>query len=100
MPIRRSSRRRPPRFSRRGWIAVGLALLVVLIGAGAYLAYENTLPTTFVTNFKNGQKDVPADGRILLTFSRPVSLAAVQAAFSITPTPEGSLVEISGQTQY
>jgi hypothetical protein len=73
---------------------------VVLIGAGAYLAYQSTLPTTLVTNFKNGQKDVPTDSRILLTFSRPVSLAAVQAAFSISPTPDGTLGEISGQTQY
>jgi len=98
-PFRRSSRRRS-RFSRRGWIAAGLAVLVVLVGVGAYLAYENTLPTTLVTNFKNGQKDVPTDSRILLTFSRPVSFAAVQAAFSISPTPEGTLTEISGQTQY
>ncbi len=73
---------------------------MLLASAGAYLAYENTLPTTLGTNFKNGQKDVPTDGRILLTFSRPVSLAAVQAAFSITPTPEGTLAAISGQTQY
>ena len=72
----------------------------MLVGVGAYLAYENTLPTTLVTNFKNGQKDVPTDSRILLTFSRPVSFAAVQAAFSISPTPEGTLTEISGQTQY
>jgi hypothetical protein len=75
-------------------------VLVVLTGAGAYLAYENTLPTTLVTNFKNGQKDVPTDSRVLLTFSRPVSLAAVHAAFSISPTPEGTLAAISGQTQY
>jgi hypothetical protein len=73
---------------------------VLLASAGAYLAYQNTLPTTLVTNFKNGQKDVPTDGRVLLTFSRPVSVAAVQAAFSISPTPEGTLAEISGQTQY
>ncbi len=73
---------------------------MLLASAGAYLAYQNTLPTTLATNFKNGQKDVPTDGRVLLTFSRPVSLAAVQAAFSISPTPEGTLAEISGQTQY
>ena len=39
-----------------------MALLVVLVGVGAFLAYQNTLPTTVATNIKDGQKDVPADG--------------------------------------
>ena len=88
------------RFSRRGWIAAGLVVLVLLIGAGAYLAYDNTLPTKFDTNFKNGQKDVPADGRILLSFNRAVAPAAVEAAFSISPATDGAITAISGQTQY
>jgi hypothetical protein len=96
---RRRSRNRS-RLSRRGWIAAGLAILVVLIGAGAYLAYDNTLPTRFETNFKNGQKDVPADGRVLLSFNRPVAPAAVEAAFSISPATDGAITAISGQTQY
>ncbi|GAC1505108.1 MAG: hypothetical protein NVS1B3_02860 [Candidatus Dormibacteraceae bacterium] len=96
---RRRSRNRL-RFSRRGWIAAGLAILVVLIGAGAYLAYDNTLPTKFETNFKNGQKDVPADGRVLLSFSRPVALSTVEAAFAISPATDGAITAISGQTQY
>jgi DUF3048 family protein/Big-like domain-containing protein len=87
-------------FSRRGWIAAGLAIVVVLTGVGAFLAYENTLPTTFATNFKNNQKDVPTDGRILLTFSRPVALSAVQSAFSISPRADGAVSSLSGQTQY
>jgi hypothetical protein len=96
---RRSSRRRLP-FSRRGWVAAGLVVIVVLTGVGAYLAYENMLPTTLTTNFKSGQKDVPTDSRVLLTFSRPVALAAVQAAFSITPGADGTIAAITGQTQY
>jgi hypothetical protein len=88
------------RFSRRGLIAIGLVVVVVLTGIGAYLAYENTLPTTLATNFKNGQKDVPTDGRVLLTFSRPVSLEAIQAAFSISPTTDGTISSLSGQNQY
>jgi hypothetical protein len=98
-PYRRRARRRF-RFSRRGWIGAGLALIVVLIGAGAYLAYDNTLPTKFSTNFKDGQKDVPADGRVQLSFNRPVSQAAVEAAFSVSPATDGAITAISGQTQY
>ena len=73
---------------------------MVLTAAGAYLAYESTLPTTVVANFKNGQKDVPTDGRLLLTFSRPVAFAAVQAAFSIAPATKGQITELSDQAQY
>jgi hypothetical protein len=98
-PFRRSSRRRPP-FPRRGLIAIGLVIVVVLTGIGAFLFYENTLPTTLTTNFKSGQKDVPTDSRILLTFSRPVALAAVEAAFSISPGAGGSITSLDGQTQY
>ncbi len=96
---RRSSRRRP-RFPRRGLVAVGLVIIVVLVGAGAFLFYQNTLPTTLTTNLKDGQKDVPSDSRILLTFSRPVSIAAVQAAFSIKPGADGKITSMNGQTQY
>jgi hypothetical protein len=98
-PQRRSSRRRP-HFPRRGLIAVGLVFVVVLTGIGAFQFYENTLPTTLTTNFKSGQKDVPTDSRILLTFSRPVSLAAVQAAFSIKPGANGTITSMDGQRQY
>src|SRR5258708_20011048 len=90
-------RRRPP-FPRRGLVAVGLAIVVVLVGVGAFLFYENTLPTTLTTNFKSGQKDVPTDSRILLTFSRPVTLAAVQAAFSIKPRAAGAITRMRGPT--
>src|SRR5258708_1093200 len=98
-PYRRRSRREF-RFSRRGWIAAGLVAIVVLVGVGAYLAYDNTLPTKFTTNFKDGQQDVPADGRVLLSFNRPVAQSAVEAAFSISPATDGAITAISGQTQY
>jgi hypothetical protein len=98
-PYRRSSRYRLG-FSRRGWIAAGLAIVVVLTGIGAYLAYENTLPTTLATNFKSGQQGVPTDSRVLLTFSRPVAVAAVQAAFSISPPAAGTITAVSGQAQF
>ena len=98
-PYRRRARR-GFRFSRRGWIAAGLVAIVVLVGVGAYLAYDSTLPTRFTTNFKDGQKDVPADGRVLLSFNRPVAQSAVEAAFSISPATDGAITAISGQTQY
>lgn len=72
----------------------------MLTGAGAYLAYENTLPTTVTTNYKNGQVDVPTDGRISLNFSRSVSMAAVEAAFSISPPVDGTIAPVSGQSEY
>src|SRR5258708_21775837 len=98
-PPYRRMRRRPP-CPGRGLVAVGLAIVVVLVGVGAFLFYENTLPTTLTTNFKSGQKDVPTDSRILLTFSRPVTLAAVQAAFSINPGAAGAITSMDGQTSY
>ncbi|MEO8744619.1 MAG: DUF3048 domain-containing protein [Candidatus Dormiibacterota bacterium] len=97
--MRRSSRPRF-RFTRRGWISAGLVIIVVLTGVAAYLAYENTLPTTITTNFKNGQVDVPPDSRIMLNFSRAVPIAAVQAAFSISPPAQGTITAVSGQSDY
>lgn len=72
----------------------------MLVGLGAFLAYENTLPTTVTANVTNGQKDVPTDSRVLLTFSRPVARSAVEQAFSISPATDGKIVEVSGQAQY
>jgi Protein of unknown function (DUF3048) N-terminal domain/Protein of unknown function (DUF3048) C-terminal domain/Bacterial Ig-like domain len=81
-------------------VAVGLVIVVVLTGIGAFLFYENTLPTTLATNIKSGQKEVPTDSRILLAFSRPVALNAVQAAFSISPGGAGTIRAVDGQRQY
>ena len=63
-------------------------------------AYENTLPTSVTANVRDGQKDVPTDGSILLTFSRPVSLDILRAAITITPSTDGQLSAISGGTQF
>ena len=77
-----------------------MVVLVVLIGVGAFLAYENTLPTTLAANIKNGQKDVPTDGSLILSFSRSVSADTVRAAFSIDPATDGTISSVSGQTEY
>ena len=72
----------------------------MIAGAGAYLAYENTLPTTVSANVADGQKNVPTDGSILLNFSRPVALDALKLAFSIAPATEGEMTALSGGTQF
>src|SRR5256885_3583514 len=99
LPLRRPQRRRRT-MGRRGWVAAGMVVLVILVGVGAFLAYENTLPTTVSANVKNGQKDVPTDGSFVFTFSRSVSIDAVKAAFSIAPATDGTVTAVSGQTQY
>jgi len=85
---------------RRGWVAAGMVLLVVLVGVGAFLAYENTLPTTVTSNVKTGQRDVPTDGTFVMNFSRPISPDTLRAAFDITPAVPGEITSLSGQTQY
>ncbi len=77
-----------------------MVVLVLLIGAGAFLWYQSTLPTTVTTNIKTGQKDVPTDGSFVLTFSRSVSPDAVKAAFSVSPATDGELYSVTGQTEY
>ena len=77
-----------------------MVVLVLVIGAGAFLWYQNSLPTTVTTNIKSGQKDVPTDGSFVFTFSRSVSPDAVKAAFSITPATDGELYAVTGQTEY
>jgi hypothetical protein len=77
-----------------------MVVLVVLVGVGAFLAYENTLPTTVAANIRDGQKDVPTDGSFVLKFSRSVSVDTVRAAFSITPATDGTITPVSGQTDY
>jgi hypothetical protein len=77
-----------------------MVVLVVLVGVGAFLAYQNTLPTTVSTNIKNGQKDVPTDGSFSLAFSRSVSLQVVEAAFSIDPSTDGTINSVGDDRQY
>ena len=75
-------------------------MVVVAASAGAFLAYLNTLPTTVATNIKDGQKDVPTDSAFQMDFSRAVSIADLQAAFSVTPSTAGTVRALSGQTSY
>jgi hypothetical protein len=77
-----------------------MVVIVLLLSAGAYLAYQNTLPTTVTSNIKSGAKDVPTDGAFVLDFSRSVPIEAVRAAFSITPATDGSITPVSGQQKY
>ncbi len=77
-----------------------MVVLVVVIGLGAFLAYENTLPTSVTTNVKSGQKDVPTDGNFVFNFSRSISIEAVRSAFSIAPATDGSITAVSGQSEY
>ena len=77
-----------------------MVVLVLLVGAGAFFWYQNTLPTTVTANIKSGQKDVPTDGSFVFTFSRSVSPANVKAAFSIAPATDGELYAVTGQTEY
>ena len=77
-----------------------MVVLVVVVGVGAFLGYQSTLPTLVTTNIKNGQKDVPTDGSFSLSFSRSVSLAVVEAAFSIDPVTDGSITPVAGDKEY
>jgi len=98
-PQRRPARRARG-IGRRAAAAAGMVVLVLLVGAGAFLWYQNSLPTTVTTNVKSGQKDVPTDGSFVFTFSRSVSPDAMKAAFSITPATDGELYAVTGQTEY
>jgi hypothetical protein len=94
--------RRPRRtgFARRGWIALGAALAVLFSAAGGYIAYANTLPTSVSLNIRDGEKDVPTAGPLVLRFTRPVALIAVQTALTVTPTTPATLTAVLGQTEY
>jgi hypothetical protein len=81
-------------------LAAIVALVVVIAGVGAFLAYENTLPTTVSANVSDGQKDVPTDGSVLLSFSRSVSLDSLKLAFSITPATTGEITALTGGNEF
>ena len=74
--------------------------MIVLAGTGAFLAYEDTLPTTVTANVRDGQKDVPTDGSFVIAFTRSVSRDVVKAAFSIMPETDGEMTAISAGTQF
>jgi len=97
-----SPRGRGPRSFRfrRGWIALGILIALLFTSGGAYLAYLNTLPTSVALNIANGQKEVPTDSPVALTFNRAVTLEALQTHFTVSPKTDGAFVSVSGQTKY
>ena len=86
--------------TRGGWIALGVALAVLFTAAGGYIVYANTLPTSVAFNLRDGEKDVPTDSRLEFRFTRPVALSTLQAALSITPSTDGSLTAVQGETEF
>jgi hypothetical protein len=97
-PLRRRTRR--TRFKRPGWIALGVLVALLFTSTGGYLAYQNTLPTVAALNVKDGEKDVPTQRQLLLTFSRPVASTTLQSALTIQPSTPGTVLSMSGETQY
>lgn len=91
---------RKARIGRRGWIALGALVAILFSAAGAYFAYANSLPTSVSASVKDGQKDVPADSKLVFKFSRPVALSTLRSAVTVTPALDGILTAVSGQTDY
>src|SRR5260221_170035 len=97
VPSRRRTKRRR-RIPRRGWIALGVVLAVVLTAGGGVLAFENARPASVDLNLKSGQIYVPTYSQLVFSFRRPVSPSAVEAAFTITPATHGTITATSGPT--
>jgi hypothetical protein len=100
IPAAALKRPRNTGFAKRGWIALGIALAVLLSAAGGFIAYANTLPTTVTLNLRDGEKDVPTDGHLVLRFTRPVALAAVESALAVSPSTDSVLTAVMGQTEF
>jgi Protein of unknown function (DUF3048) N-terminal domain/Protein of unknown function (DUF3048) C-terminal domain/Bacterial Ig-like domain len=77
-----------------------VVIALIFTGGGAYLAYLNTLPTSVALNVSNGQKEVPSDSPIAITFNRQVTLSSLESHFAIAPKSDGSFVAVSGQNKY
>ena len=94
--------RRPRKtgFARRGWIALAAALAVLFSAAGGFVAYANTLPTSVTLNVRDGETNVATDAELVFKFSRPVAVGTLQSALTVTPTTDGSLTALSGQTEF
>jgi Protein of unknown function (DUF3048) N-terminal domain/Protein of unknown function (DUF3048) C-terminal domain/Bacterial Ig-like domain len=58
------------------------------------------MPTSVTLNLKDGQTNVATDAQLEFKFSRPVGLYTLQSALNITPSVDGSLRPLSGQTDY
>lgn len=78
-------------------VLVGIAaaaVVVLALVAGVGLTAAGVLfprPTTVALDLRDGQKEVPLDHALVLSFTRPVPVAAVETALTISPTVDGSL---------
>jgi hypothetical protein len=87
-------------FARRGWIALAATVAVLSSAAGGFIAYANTLPTLVTLNVRDGAKEVPTNSQLVFRFTRPVALSAVQSGLSVTPSVDGTLTAVLGQTEF
>ena len=85
---------------RRGWVALGVLFAVLCMGTGGFLAYQNSLPTSVALNVANGQKEVPNDFQLKLSFSRSVSAGALAKQLSVSPATDARLVADSSGKNY
>ena len=85
---------------RRGWVALAALIALGLTATGGWLGYLNTLPTSVALNVANGQKEVPADQHLTLTFNRSVTLADLESHLTVVPKTDGAVVSVSGQTKF
>jgi hypothetical protein len=85
---------------RRGWLAVGVLFAVACMSTGGFLAYQNSLPTSLALNVSNGEKEVPNDVQLKLTFSRAVAPDVVAAHLTVTPATDAKLVTDSGHSTF
>ena len=100
LPAATLRRPRKTGFPRRGWIALGAVVAVLFTAAGGFIAYANTLPTSVSFSIKDGETEVPTNTPLLFRFTRPVALSTLQAALTVTPSTDGTLTAVSGQTEF
>ncbi len=83
---------------RRLLIVIAALVAVVLVGAtvGGVYGYQQSQPTTVSFNLKPGQTEVPLDQKLTVSFSRPLSPAAVAAHLHLAPAVEGHLEAAPG----
>jgi hypothetical protein len=100
LPAAALRRPRKSGFAPRGWIALAAVLAVLFTAAGGFVVYANTMPTAVSLNLRDGQTNVATDVQLEFKFSRPVALDTLQSALTVTPSTDGSLRALSGQTDY
>ncbi|HEY2597980.1 MAG TPA: DUF3048 domain-containing protein [Candidatus Dormibacteraeota bacterium] len=68
--------------------------------AGGFVVYANSAPTSVTLNLRDGQTNVATDVQLDFNFSRPVGMDTLKSALTITPTTDGTLRSLSGQTEF